>query len=107
MKAARIILDQVRPLTPEWCWRDDWYTGLDSAYGLLMKFATLNSLTAREIAHIVISKSCGKRNTICKCPNVDLRNSSVFDLDAMAHIFRINVAQVRSAFLLNIFHSMF
>lgn len=103
MKAARIILDQVRPLTPEWCWRDDWYTGLDSAYGLLMKFATLNSLTAREIAHIFISKTCGRRTTICNYPNVDLRNASVFDLDTMARIFRLNVAQVSKAFLFDIF----
>lgn len=102
MKAARIILDQLRPLPPEWCWRDDWYTGLDSAYGLLMKFATLNALTAREIAQIVISKKCGRRTAICANPNVDLRDSSVFDLDVMAQTFRLSAAQVRSAFLWNV-----
>jgi hypothetical protein len=101
MKYARIILDLVRPLPFAWCWRDQWYTGLDSAYCLFMKFAILNSLTAREIAQIVISKKIARRATICNQPNVDLRDSSLFDIDVLARIFHLNTTQVRSTFLLD------
>lgn len=99
MKVARIILDSVRPPPPGWTWRDDWYSGVDSAYSLLMKFAMLNALSAREIAKIFISEKCGRRSAICGRPDVDLRSANVFDLDEMQQIFRLHQTQVRSAFL--------
>ncbi|MFZ6659088.1 hypothetical protein [Undibacterium sp. TJN19] len=64
-----------------------------------MKFAKLNALSAREIAHVVISRKCGKRTAILAKPNVDLRDFSVFDMDAMAELFHTNLSQVQSAFL--------
>ncbi|MDO8699324.1 MAG: hypothetical protein Q7J75_02695 [Rhodoferax sp.] len=66
-----------------------------------MKFAILNSLTAREIAQIVIRKKIAKRAIICNQPNVDLRDSSLFDIDVMAKIFHLSETQVRSTFLLD------
>lgn len=102
MRAARIIIDQDFAIKPEWCWRDDWYTGLDSAFGLLMKFAALNALTAKELAQIFISKNSKKRASESTNPNVDLRDSSLFDLETMSQIFRLSITQVRSAFLLDL-----
>lgn len=99
MKSARIILDTVRPPVAGWTWRDDWYSGIDSSFGLLMKFAMLNALSARELAKIFVSVNCRRRAAICGRPDVDLRSADVFDLEEMSNIFRVGQIQVRSAFL--------
>lgn len=99
MKNARIILDTVRPPVAGWTWREDWYSGIDSSFGLLLKFAMLNALSAREIAKIFVSANSGRRAAICGRPDVDLRSSEVFDLDEMSNIFRLHQTQVRSAFV--------
>jgi len=105
MKPARIILDPAAPIEAQWCWRDDWSSGFDSAYSLLMKFALLNQITAKEIARIFVSQNCGKRSVICRRPNVDLRDSSVFDRPLLEGIFRISDDQLRAAFLLDLLPS--
>jgi hypothetical protein len=102
MKPARIILDPGERIELQWCWRDDWSSGFDSSFSLLMKFALLNQVTAKEIAKIFVSYDCGKRSTICSRPNVDLRDSSVFDRGALESTLRISSDQVRAAFLLDI-----
>lgn len=80
MKPARIVLDRPVQLEKSWCWRDDWVTGFDSAYGLLSKFGKLNALGARELAHLFIDRGCGRRTAIVRAPMVDLRSGSFFDL---------------------------
>lgn len=101
MKPARIVLDQPRQIEAGWCWRDDWNTGYDSAYGLLSKFAKLNAMGARELAHLFIDRECGQRTAILRAPKVDLRSGKLFDLGAVAEILRLNSEQVRDAFLLD------
>ncbi len=100
MRAARIILDRPDPIETGWCWREDWITGFDSAYGLFSKFASLNAMGAREVAHIFASRVSGRRTAILRAPNVDLRTSELFDLSAMASILRLDSEQIRHAFLL-------
>lgn len=102
MKPARIILDPGNRIEMEWCWRDDWSSGFDSSYSLLMKFALLNQVPAKEIAKVFVSYDCGKRSAICTRPNVDLRDSSVFDRGALERTLRISADQVRAAFLLDL-----
>jgi hypothetical protein len=99
MKPARFLLDHPHRIPPAWCWREKWSTGLDSAYGLLMKFAKLNALSAREVAHVVIGRKSGKRTAILAKPAVDLRDFAVFDLDVMAELFHTTPSQLQSAFL--------
>jgi predicted RNA-binding Zn-ribbon protein involved in translation (DUF1610 family) len=99
MKNLRIILDTVRPPPLGWTWRDDWYSGIDSSFGLLMKFAMLNALSAREIAKVFISEKSGRRSVIYGKPDVDLRDADIFDLDEMSEVFRLPQHQVRFAFL--------
>jgi hypothetical protein len=99
MKPARFLLNHPHRISPAWCWREKWFTGLDSAYGLLMKFAKLNALTAREVAHVVIGRKSGKRTAILAKPTVDLRDFSVFDMDIMAELFHTSTSQIQGAFL--------
>lgn len=101
MKPARIVLDHPLQIEAGWCWRDDWATGYDSAYGLLSKFAKLNAMGARELAHLFIDRDCGQRTAILRAPKVDLRSSKLFDLGTVARILRLNPEQVRHAFLLD------
>lgn len=102
MKPGRIILDTAGPIPLEWCWRDDWCSGFDSAYSLLMKFALLNQIPAKDIAKIFVSTQSGKKSVVCNNPNVDLRDSTIFDRDVFRAIFRIPPDQLRAAFLLDL-----
>ena len=101
MKPARIILDPGNSIEMEWCWRDDWVTGFDSAYGLLSKFAKLNAMGARELAHLFIHRGCGQRTAIVRAPKVDLRSGSFFDLTELARVLRLGPEHLRHAFLLD------
>jgi hypothetical protein len=103
VKAARILLDRPEPIQQSWCWRDDWITGFDSAFGLLAKFATLNVMGARELADVFIDRRCGQRSTILRSPNVDLRTGALFDHGQLATVLRLDVEQIRHAFLLETF----
>lgn len=101
MKSARIVLDQPLQLEKSWCWRDDWVTGFDSVYGLLSKFAKLNAMGARDLAHLFIDRDCGQRTAIIRAPKVDLRTSSFFDLTEMGRLLRLDPEHLRHAFLLD------
>lgn len=96
---VRIILDTARPPELSWCWRDNWYTGMCSAYGLILKFGMLNAVSGKEIAKAFISKKCGIKSETCAAPNVDLRDARLFDIDIMAEAFRISHREIRASFL--------
>lgn len=101
MRAARILLDRHDPsIEHGWCWRDDWATGFDSAFGLLAKFASLNAMGAKEVAHVFIDRECGRRTAILRAPNLDLRCSEFFDKARMASILRLDGEGLQHAFLL-------
>lgn len=97
--SVRIILDSARPPEPSWCWRDNWYSGMCSAYGLFLKFGMLNAVSAKDIAKAFISRKCGVKSETCAQPNVDLRDARLFDIETMAEIFRISPKAVRASFL--------
>lgn len=101
MKPVRIVLDHPQPLEKSWCWRDDWVTGFDSAYGLLSKFGKLNAMSARELARLFINPECGQRTSILQAPKVDLRSGSLFDMKEMARLLRLDHEHLRHAFLLD------
>lgn len=101
MQGARIIITAQKQDNPQgWCSRDDWYTGHDSIYSLLAKFARLNAMTARELADLFISRECGRRTAILRAPNVDLRASELFDQAAFARHLRLDNGMVANAFVL-------
>jgi hypothetical protein len=99
MGSARILLDTYRPQAEQWCWRTGWHIHAESALTLFWKFALLNQLTARELAPLITNRTSGQRSKICIKPDVDLRDASVFDLDQLAHMFRIPASRIRRAFL--------
>jgi len=101
MKRARIVLDYPIKMEKSWCWRDDWVTGYDSAYGLLSKFGKLNAMGAKELAELFIDRNCGQRVAILRAPKVDLRSGQLFDLKEMAGVLRIDQERLKQAFLLD------
>jgi hypothetical protein len=102
MASARILLDTYRERAEQWCWRTKWHIHGESAMTLFWKFALLNQLTARELAPLITNRTSGRRSKICVKPDVDLRDASVFDLDQLAHMFRIPTSRIRRAFLYEI-----
>jgi hypothetical protein len=99
MRSARIILEAPHRIDSAWCWRDDWITGYDSAYGLFAKFARLNAMGARELADLFIDRECGKRSAILRAPKVDLRTSNLFDLSAFRKHLRLDQRAIEHAFV--------
>lgn len=100
---VRIFEDTFAIKKPEWCWRKQWMTGYDSAFGLLMKFALLNALTGKEVATQFVSRQCGKRSTLLRSVNVDLRDHRLFDLAEMARALRTDVRSIEAGFVTNEF----
>lgn len=99
MRAARIVLDEPTVIPKGWCWRDDWVTGHDSAYGLLSKFASLNMMGARELAQLFASRQRGQRKALIKAPAIDLRTSAMFDQQSIGRTLRLPDMHLRRAFL--------
>ncbi|MBZ2209816.1 hypothetical protein [Massilia soli] len=95
----RIFEDTFAITKPEWCWRVQWMTGFDSAFGLLMKFALLNALTGKEVATQFVSRKCGKRSALIRSVNVDLREHRLFDLAEMASALKTDIRSVEAAFV--------
>lgn len=102
-KPARIVLDLHTPTDISWCWRDDWFTGWDSAYGLISKFAKLNALTAGELAQLFVSSSCGRKTAIVKAPDLDLRLVGSIDVNRLAQVLRIETDSIKKSFVTEIF----
>ncbi|MBR7745222.1 TniQ family protein [Undibacterium sp. BYS107W] len=84
-----------------WCWRDDWITGYDSAYGLFAKFARLNSMGARELASLFVNRQRGSVTSILHAPKIDLRSSEFFDLTIFAKHLRLDQKAIQQAFLID------
>ncbi|NEX63339.1 hypothetical protein [Noviherbaspirillum galbum] len=99
MKAARILIDEPLHLAKGWSWRDDWAHGYDSIYGLLSKFAMLNALGAKDLATLFIRKDCGRKTVIVSAPAVDLRDSTLFDIENITQLMRLDTQHVQHAFL--------
>lgn len=102
MRPGQIILDTYVPQPRQWCWRRDWHVKWESAWTLLWKFAYLNQIATSDLARLVISRQCGKRSAILAKPQVDLRDSAVFDIAVLASLLRVSQAAVREAFLFDI-----
>jgi hypothetical protein len=98
-RSGKIILDTYQGQIEQWCWRTQWHVHYESIWTLFWKFALLNHITGRELAQLVISRTCGRRTTICAKPDVDLRDASVFDLPLLAEMFRVTLPKIRRAFL--------
>lgn len=101
MKRARIVLETPYLIKSAWCWRDDWNTGYDSPYGLFSKFARLNAMGARELAELFVDRDCGQRGAILRAPKVDLRSSSLFDIQELAKHLRLDGRAIEQAFVVD------
>lgn len=97
--AVKILEDTFARKVPQWCWRPQWATGYDSAFGLLMKFAHLNALTAKEMATLFVSRTCKRRTALLRTVNVDLRDNAVFDFRAIVAALGTDLGMLADAFL--------
>jgi hypothetical protein len=95
----QIIEDRLLDRPAQWCWRDQWLTGHDSSFALLMKFAYLNALTARELAECFLNRTSRNRTAILRDVNVDLRSGQYFDYRELAEALRTNERTVAASFL--------
>ena len=95
----KIYADTPHRPVPEWCWHRRWTTKYDSAYGLLMKFAFLNALSARDLARLFVTRKRGMRTSLMRSLQFDLRDRESFDHDAMATAFGTDLATIQGAFL--------
>jgi len=100
VRPARIVeIQEEEPLRSTYSWYTSWTTGCDSIYGLLSKFAWLNGLSAREIAHLFVSSRCGRKGITVQRLNLDLREPGVFDLSKIAQLCHTTVEAVTGAFV--------
>lgn len=102
---ARIVLDLHEAPETAWCWRDDWVTGWDSIYGLLSKFAKLNSIDASALVNLFLRSNTGKKVALIRNPEIDLRNSDFLDRQLIASILRLAPEYVARAFTADVFPS--
>lgn len=64
-----------------------------------MKFALLNSLTGKELAALVVTRTRGARTALLRKRELDLRDGNLFDLAMLSTILQIEDQVVRRAFL--------
>lgn len=102
---ARIVLDLHEAPEKAWCWRDDWITGWDSIYGLLSKWAKLNSIDAPALVSVFLRGDTGKKTTLIRNPGIDLRNSDLLDRPLIASALRLSQEYVARAFTADVFPS--
>lgn len=102
---ARIVLDLHEVPEQTWCWRDDWVTGWDSIYGLLSKFAKLNSVDASLLVRNFLKSDVDKKTALIRNPEIDLRNSDFLDRQLISSIMRLNPESVSRAFTADVFPS--
>lgn len=102
---ARIVLDLYEAPEKAWCWRDDWATGWDSIYGLLSKWAKLNSIDASALVNLFLRGDTGKKATLIRNPGIDLRNSDLLDRQLIASNLRLSPEYVSRAFTADVFPS--
>lgn len=95
----RIVVDEYLPPEISHCWREDWLSRFESAYGLFSKLAILNAFHARDIAQRTAAYGTGKRTKIIAQPNVDLLDSRYFDIRSMARIFRCAESEIARSFV--------
>lgn len=100
---ARIVLDLHEVPEKRWCWRDDWATSWDSTYGLLSKFAKLNSIDAATLVGIFLKADTGRKTAIVKNPEIDLRCSDLLDRQVIASTMRLGPDEIGRAFTADVF----
>lgn len=98
-----VVLLPQEELESSWTWRRSWYSGSDSIYALLAKFAELNAIGQATLCELFVEKhESGVRAHLRSrpyYPRVDLRSSEHFRLGRLAAILHLDAAQVRQAFV--------
>jgi hypothetical protein len=99
VRAARIVELRDDALRSEYSWYASWTTGCESIYALLCKFAWINCLSAREVAKLVVSSRCGRKERILQQLDVDLREPDVFDVSKIARLCHTDPLAVNAGFV--------
>ncbi|UUZ62841.1 TniQ family protein [Polaromonas sp. P1-6] len=100
---ARVIVDYGVAPHHQWCWLPEWYSGSDSIYCLLAKFARLNVLTIRDLCELFVERNpvVGTRSPQGRphYPVVDLRFSNGLRVGRLANVLKLDAAKVQLAFV--------
>lgn len=100
---ARLITPPPTPAPDAgWSWRGSWYSGSESIYAVLTKFAALNRIKPREICELFVEPTEAARyKTVGKphFPKVDLRYSTYVRYGRLANILKLDADQLRKGFV--------
>jgi hypothetical protein len=105
-RPALFVVDVPRTETSSYCWRENWLTGFDSIFAVLSKFSLLNGLTARDIGKLFISVQWGRKGTLVRQLNIDLRDPGIFDLPKIAQLCGTTVETIATGFVLGRFAAL-
>lgn len=100
---SRIVVDEPARPDVSWCWHDKWSCGVDSAYGILSKFALLNAIGACELVELFIRQDRGVKTQHARNPNVDLRTVGAFDVARLAKEVCVSEETIAGSFVLEKF----
>lgn len=99
---GRVLLDPYEVGQERWSHRSSWISGSESAYALLAKFAALNVLSCRELCELFVVRK-ERRSGPPQFPKVDLRSSEWIRTGRLANLFAIDAAELRLAFVSELF----
>lgn len=100
--AGRILLDPYEVGQDRWSHRSSWISGSESAYALFAKFAALNVLSCRELCELFVVRK-ERKSGPPQFPKVDLRSSEWIRTGRLANLFAIDAAELRLAFVTELF----
>jgi hypothetical protein len=98
-----IRVAHLRPLKPEWCWRDDWVQGGESIYGLLALFEALNAIGGPQLREDFVDAVGATQGSTLHAPIVDLRSTERMRLAKLSSVLRLPIEQVRAGFVADAF----
>lgn len=103
LSAARIFTPQPQQAPDSgWSWRSSWYSGSESIYAVLAKFAALNRIKPRELCELLVEPTGAARYKMVgkpHFPKVDLRFSTDIRYGRLANILKIDADQLRKGFV--------
>lgn len=102
--AARIVTAVEPPIKElAWSWRSSWYSGSESIYAVLAKFAALNRIKPRDVCELFIEPNVeSRRFTLVGrpyFPKVDLRYPQHVRYGRLSNILKLDVEQLRQGFV--------
>jgi hypothetical protein len=99
---ALLVMDHSEPTPKKWNWRSSWYSGGESCYALLAKFASLNRLNVREMSELFVEPHAPSRRLHIigqpVYPKIDLRYPEHVKVGRLSNILGIDAWKILQGF---------